>query len=81
MSKDEDEYEYEYDPDAVVLPSGRVLRPNCRYIGINDDLETVGGYDDGLFRYDNPLTKEDRVFLSQRMIELWQKFAYAEDET
>lgn len=73
--------------DYTVLPSGRRVYANSGYIGINEDLETAGGYDNGLevptpmYMIEHTpenqiLTLQDALALADLMILRWQAWKY-----
>ncbi len=67
------------DGDEVKFRTGRVEYANRGIIGIDSDGNLSGGYDEG-FGGDNdvPMSKKERVELSEYMIALWTLFAKQE---
>lgn len=60
----------------IILPSGRVLRPNQNIIGIDDEMNLSEGYDGPLldnerWEDDTNWPNKDRIFLADVMIKRW----------
>lgn len=62
------------------LSTGREIRANKGFVGINDRLEVAEGYDgpiEGLRNIDGPQdtwSESERAELADYMIDLWQRF-------
>ncbi len=56
--------------------SGRTFYANNNIIGIDDELNTSQGYDDGLegFGEEESLTNEERCELADHMIQRWEAY-------
>ena len=70
------------DGDVVKWKNGREENANCGYIGISregGEITIAEGYDGGL-PCGEPLTKVERVELSEHMILLWKLYAGQEVE-
>lgn len=71
--------------DDVIFSTGKVKDANCGIIGISPSLGVSSGYDDGFFykredgeyRPDDYLTKEEQIELADYMIGLWSQFKIA----
>ena len=70
------------DGDTIKFRNGREEYANLGIIGIRqegNEFLISGGYDEGIIdELDMPLTKEERVELSQYMIAQWKLFAEKE---
>ena len=74
--------------DIIQLSTGRQIAANNGYIGISEDLEVVGGWDDSLMEVQLEcsckylsstkecvcLSKKEKIELADRMIDLWKKY-------
>lgn len=58
--------------DAYVFSTGKKLRVNCGYIGLNPFFEVSEGYDGGLDEFN--YTKSEAIEMADYMIELWKEF-------
>jgi hypothetical protein len=65
----------------LILSSGREIDANANIIGIDDQLDVYGGYDDVIEMRDGhvsninpPLTSEERDELADHMIDRWRRW-------
>lgn len=65
------------DGDHVILTSGRRFYAHAGILGMDDDLDLSGGYDD-LISFDDDeeaLSKTERLEIAAYMIDLWQRWS------
>lgn len=64
------------DRETLTFSTGRTITPNCRIIGINDELDIYEGYDSCIFPhpYSEKLSEIEKIELADFMIKLWTAY-------
>ena len=73
----------------IVLSSGRVLRPNGGFVGINSEMAVCEGYDGGIdveedwsaYGGEKPWTAAEQVEFADIMIQRWMEWKTRAAET